>query len=238
MVAGGSAVYSTRPGTGAKAAGRAVRTTLSRPSNGFGIASKVARPITTTPACRETAANIRLSSRDVHVGGSRGWRPMRPSAVTAATAITCIAGSLWGSLPSCHAHSHKPHSPIRLPCVNVPLLPSPLSITEKGQKAPALRRGMNRSPSCRNRTVVRDSHCSTLPTQSCLGVPWYIGPTGKSMNVPLDSVLHASEMHNSLGLLACQSPHKHLLTAQGPADTVTVSVPPEYASRVARPVDG
>ena len=51
-------------------------------------------------------------------------------------------------------------------------------------------------------------------------------------------MLHANEMHNSLGLLACQSPHKHLLTAQGPADTVTVSVPPEYASRVARPVDG
>ena len=56
--------------------------------------------------------------------------------------------------------------------------------------------------------------------------------------MPLDSVLHASEMHNSLGLLACQSLHKHLLTALALADMVTVSVPPECASRVARPVDG
>jgi hypothetical protein len=46
----------------------------------------------------------------------------------------------------------------------------------------------------------------------------------------MDSVLHASEMHNSLGLLACQSPYKHLLTAQGLADMVIVSVPPECAS--------
>src|SRR5262249_14754304 len=101
-------------------------------------------------------------------------------------------------------------------------------LTENEQKAPDLQSGDEQSsPFAGFFPLVRQSLCSTLPTESCVGVPWYIASTGTST-----SGLGRGAPRNREAQLGgvCWAPHKHLLTAQGQADMVTVSVPPECAS--------
>src|SRR5690348_14722549 len=88
---------------------------------------------------------------------------------------------------------------------------------------------MNGPSPCRFLPVAGEYLCSTLPTESCLGVPRSIVPVGKSTNVPLDSVRHASEMHHSLGIRP-RTNTPPVSPGAALAAVVKAAVPPEDAS--------
>src|SRR5260221_12809618 len=79
---------------------------------------------------------------------------------------------------------------------------------------------------CRFLAPVREGYCSTLPTESCWGVPWSIAPLGKSTNVSWTWCCTPARGTTRRGFGSAQTPP----TAEGLALLVTGRGPPEQAS--------